>query len=128
MFFISDNLESEDRYGLQKFLSYTLSDKTEEKIGLFTTLDSVFLSEMRELPVQSYVTCKGEHPDLMAYKIYGDTQFGWILMVYNNCIDFTDGTFSSGNQIKYPSLEDLERIIFTLKARKRAYESELGEL
>ena len=127
MFFISDYIESEDRYGLQKYLSYETIDR-KNSIGDFNTLDSVFLTELRELPLQSYVTSKGEHPELLAYKIYGDTQFSWVLMVYNNCIDFTDGTFKSGSQVKYPALEDLEKIIFTLKARKRAYQSELGEL
>lgn len=120
MFYISDTIESQDRYGLQKLLNYT-------KKG-FTTLDSVFLQELRNLPLQSYVTSKGERPDLMAYNIYGDTQFAWVLMVYNNCFDFTDGTFENGSQIKYPALEDLEKIIFTLKARKRAVQAELGEL
>ena len=128
MFFINDYIESEDRYGLQKFLEYTRSTKTEEPIGLFNTLNSVFLTELKELPLQTYVTSKNEHPDLLAYKIYGDTQFSWILMVYNNCFDFTDGTFSTGSQIKYPAPEDLEKILFTLKSRKRAYEAENGEL
>ena len=121
MFYISDILDSEDRYGLSKILEYN------EK-GDFNTLTSVFIQELRELPFQSYVTSKGERPDLVAYKIYGDTQFAWILMIYNNCYDFTDGTFSEGSQIKYPSLADLEKLIFTLKARKRSIDSDLGEL
>ena len=121
MFYISDDIESIDRYGLQKLLEY-------DPEGDFSTLSSVFLTELRNLPVQSYVTSQDERPDLMAYKIYGDTQFAWILMIYNNCIDFNDGTFSAGSQIRYPRLEDLEKVIFTLKARKRAQESELGEL
>lgn len=121
MFYISDDIESIDRYGLQKLIEYN-------KVGDFNTLNSVFLTELRNTPLQSYVTSQDERPDLLAYKIYGDTQFAWILMVYNNCFDFTDGTFSSGSQIKYPAPEDLEKIIFTLKARKRAEQSELGEL
>lgn len=121
MFYISDDIESQDRYGLSKLLEYN-------DPGDFNTLSSVFLSEFRETSLQSYVTSKDERPDLLAYKIYGDTQFAWILMVYNNCFDFTDGTFSAGSQIKYPALEDLEKIIFTLTARKRAAQSELGEL
>lgn len=120
MFFISD-LESKDRYGLQKVLEFN-------KVGDFNTLNSVFLSELRELPVQSYVTSKDERPDLLAYNIYGDTQFAWILMVYNDCFDINDGTFSAGSQIRYPALEDLEKIIFTLKARARAQQAEAGEL
>lgn len=116
MFYIGD-IESEDRYGLQKFLEFN-------KSGDFATLNSVFLTEMRELPLQSYITSKGERPDLLAYKIYGDTQFAWIIMLYNNCIDFTDGTFDVGAQIKYPAIEDLEKLLFTLKARKRANISE----
>lgn len=121
MFFISDSVESKDRYGLGKLLEYN-------NPGDFCTLNSVFLTELRELPLQSYITAKDERPDLLAYKIYGDTQFAWIIMIYNNCFDFTDGTFAAGSQVKYPSLEDLEKIIFTLKARKRAQLAELGEL
>ena len=120
MFYISD-LDSKDRYGLQKLLEYN-------DPGDFNTLSSVFLTELKDLPLQSYITSKDERPDLLAYKIYGDTQFAWVLMIYNKCFDFTDGTFSAGNQVKYPALEDLEKIIFTLKARKRAEQSELGEL
>ena len=121
MFYISDLLESEDRYGLSTILEYN------EK-GDFNTVTSTFIQELRELPLMSYVTSKEERPDLLAYRIYGDTQFAWIIMIYNNCIDFTDGTFKAGMQIKYPALSDLEKLIFTLKARKRAVESELGEL
>mgnify|MGYP003309498543 CR=1 FL=1 len=142
MFYINDDLESIDRYGLQKLIEYS-------NPGDFSTLSSVFLTEMRELPIQSYITAKEERPDLLAYKIYGDTKINFDLfvyensiefkldynnvttekvMIYNDCIDFTDGTFAAGAQIKYPRLEDLEKLIFTLKARKRAQEAELGEL
>lgn len=121
MFFISDTIDSLDRYGLQKYIEYS-------KEGDFNTLSSVFVTELKDLPMQTYTTSKDEHPDLLAYKIYGDTQYSWILMIYNNCVDFTDGTFSAGSQIKYPAPEDLEKIIFTLKARQRAQQAELGEL
>jgi hypothetical protein len=120
MFFVSDT-DRVDRYAPEKFLEY-------HKEGDFNTLTSVFVSELRKLPLKSYVTSKNEKPDLLAHKIYGDTQFAWILMIYNHCVDFTDGTFVEGSQIKYPAIEDLERIIFTLKARKRAHLSETGQL
>lgn len=121
MFYINDDIESDDRYSLSKLLEYN-------EIGDFNTLSSVFVSELKDTALQSYVTSKDERPDLLAYKIYGDTQFAWVLMIYNKCFDFTDGTFSAGSQIKYPALEDLEKIIFTLNARKRAEMAESGEL
>jgi hypothetical protein len=121
MFYVDDDIDAEDRYSLQKFLEYN------EK-GDFHTINSVFMTELKELPLQSYITSKDERPDLAAYNIYGDTQFAWVLMIYNHCFDFTDGTFSCGSQIRYPAMEDLEKIIFTLKARKRAQQSETGEL
>lgn len=116
-----NDLESEDRYGLQTFLHVT-----EE--GNFITVDSVFINDLRELAPQAYTVCRGERPDKLAYDIYGDTQYTWILMLYNNCIDIEDGTFESGKMIKYPSINDLEKIIFTLKARQRAEEASRGEL
>lgn len=120
MFYIND-IESPDRYGLSKLLEYN-------KVGDYNTLSSIFVQELRNLPLKSYITSKAERPDLLSYNIYGDTQFAWVLMVYNNCFDFTDGTFSAGAQVKYPSIENLEKVIFTLKARQRAEMAEQGTL
>lgn len=104
-----------DRYAPEKFLSAISG-------GDYITLDSVFLIEMRNLPMQSYEISTEQRPEAVAYKVYGDTQFTWIIMLYNKCFDITDGTFSAGTAIRYPSLDDLERISFSLKARQRAYD------
>jgi hypothetical protein len=118
MFFVN-NITPIDNYAPEKFLE----DISE---GCFLTLNSTFVTEMKALPLKSYVTSKEERPELIAYNIYGDTQFTWIIMLYNSCTDFTDGTFAAGTAIKFPSIEALEKIIFTLKARQRAWMSETG--
>lgn len=114
LFYINDNIDVEDRYDPIKFYSQT--------DGVFNMLNSYFIAELKKLPSIGTYTCLDERPDTVAHKVYGDTQFYWILMLYNDCYDIEDGIFSAGSTINYPSISNIERLMFTLTAKQRALE------
>ena len=111
-FYINSDIKTNDRYDLSKFLK-------QEGEG-YMALDSYFIDKIKKLPAQGTYQCLNERPDTIAYKIYGDVQFYWIVMVYNDWLDFTDSTFGAGKMISYPSISDIERLMFTLKSLARA--------
>lgn len=111
-FYINEDLVTEDRYDLAKFLQY-------EK-GSYSFLNSYFIDKIKKLSPAGKYTCTNERPELISYKIYGDVQFYWVIMMYNDCLDFADGTFGAGKVISYPSISDIERLMFTLKSLARA--------
>lgn len=86
-----------------------------------STLNSYFLEKLRRLPAVGAFTCLGERADVIAYKIWGDVNMGWLIMYYNNCIHPYDGTLAPGNTILFPSLSDIENLYSTLMSKERAF-------
>ena len=111
-YYINSDIYSADRYDLSKFLEYDNNS--------YETINSYFLSEINKLPIAGTFICSDERPDTLSYKIYGDTQFWWILLSYNGIYDWTDGSLSVGKLIRYPSLSKIEALMFKLKAQSRA--------
>lgn len=113
-FFINLDKESSERYDMSKFMLYDVDNHD--------PLTSNFIRELLNLQPQGQYTVQGEdnRPDLLSYKIYGSTQYWWILLSYNNILEFDN--ISTGDTISYPSLGDLENLYFGLKAK------ELGSL
>lgn len=111
------NLENEkgERYAMSKFFAYTDN---------FDPLTSYFASEIAKLPVSGYYTIQGEdeRPDLAAYRIYGDTQYWWVLLMYNKILEFNG--IATGETLPYPSLTDIEDLYFSLKAKETAKSQE----
>lgn len=85
----------------------------------FCILDSYLCTQLKKLPYAGAVavTTQENRPDLLSYDIYGSTQYWWILMLYNDYLSPTELT--SGALVKYPSLNDLENIYFTLSTKQK---------
>ena len=111
LFFIDTTYDSKDRFDLAKILEY--SDN-------FDPLTSYFIKELKNLPKYGTWVIQSEEKrsDVLAYKIYGDTQFWWVVLYYNDLID--NDELETGMNIDYPNLTDLEDLYFGLKARDSA--------
>ncbi len=111
-FYIDLDYVSEERYDFAKFLSYANNG--------FDPLSSRFLNQLNTLEASGkfIVTTEENRPDLIAYYIYGDTQYWWIILEYNNILSFDD--LVTGVELKYPSLSSLELLYFDLKASESA--------
>jgi len=95
-----------DRFDAAKFMEYS---------GNFhEPLTSHFLMELKKLPESGVfkVTSEESRPDLVAYKIYRQTQLWWILMYYNGLQNTSD--IKASVVLRYPSLSSLEKIYYTL--------------
>lgn len=110
LFFINLDYESDIRFDMAKFVDF--------KEGAFEPLTSNFLSEISNLkPIDRFVvTTEEARPDLISYKIYGTTQYWWVLMEMNGILDVDEITV--GKLIEYPDISDLEDIYFSLKAKE----------
>lgn len=89
-----------------------------------STLTSYFIDKLKRLPAVGTFTCFGERPDVVAYKIYGDSNLAWIIKAYNNISHPYDGSFAPGKVLTFPSLSAIEKLYATLNAKQRAMEKE----
>lgn len=108
-FFINLEKETERRYDMSRFLE--LSDN-------FDPLTSGFYDDIHALPLHGFFVISGEEfrPDAIAHKIYGQTQYWWAIMIYNNLSDIND--LVAGTSLRYPSIENLEDAYFKLKSKQ----------
>jgi len=93
----------------QGFPKYSLGRFCEYQEGIYDVVTSLFFEQLSTLPPSKFITldAKYEHrPDLLSYDEYGDTQYWYLIMVYNNIIDIDN--FVAGIKLKLFSLEDLE--------------------
>lgn len=111
-FFINLDLISKERFDAGKFFEYVGDN--------YDPLTSSFLAQLENLSEFGRYVVAGEDnkPDLVSYRIYGDTQYWWLLLYYNKRLEYTE--FATGDIVRYPSLADLENIYFRLKASKTA--------
>lgn len=113
-FFINTELSSFKRYDLAKFLE--LGDDS------FDPLTSSMLDRVDKLAIGGYYTVQGEdgQPWLLSARIYGDTQYWWIIMIYNGYGSVEE--IVNGTNIKYPSINAIQDEYFTLKTKERTSE------
>ena len=109
-FFINLDIEREDRYDFAKFLNYQDQE--------FDPLTSKFLSALRDLPVEGQLAVGAleNRIDLIANRIYGETQLWWVVMEYNNLEDPED--IPANTTISFPSIINLELLYYNLNADK----------
>ncbi len=109
MYYFDFDYESTERYDAYKYL-----DKTEGTIDILT---SYFIIEVQKLnSVGIYkITTEAYRPDLLSYRIYGHVQYWWILLLYNNIISYNE--LEINKEILFPSLEDIEDLYFSLRAK-----------
>lgn len=108
-FFINLSKDTDKRYDMSRFMEF--SDN-------FDPLTAGFFNNIKALPLSGYFVIQGEEhrPDAIAFKIYGQTQYWWTLMIYNDLSSIDQ--LVSGISIKYPSLQDLEDAYFQLKSKQ----------
>lgn len=109
LFYISSS-NSGQRFDMSNFMEYTDN---------YDSITSEFFRELKNIqPVGKYEVQNEENrPDALSYKIYGDTQYWWILLFYNDKL--TNEDIKNGDMISYPSINDLEILYFSLKSRER---------
>jgi len=100
-----------ERFDLQKFVGFSED--------VYDYLDSYFIEQVNRLPVfgKTIVQIEENRPDLVSYRIYGTTQFWYILMIYNGMVSPFDLT--EGQELNYPRIEDIEKLYFSLNALQR---------
>ena len=110
MFFIDFELESDERYDLGKFLQWV--DDNHDP------LTSSMFENVRKLRSGGnyIVQGDGERPDNISFKLYGSTEYWWIILIYNGLIEHN--RISNGQQIKYPEIQALEDFYFSLKIKQ----------
>ena len=108
MFTINSSRRTEKRFDMSKFLEWS------QLVQMYDPLTSLFDSLLHGLsPEGTYtVDVPDARPDWLSFKIYGDTQYAWILLWCNDIGSFRD--LKKGAVISYPSLSDLDTIYLTL--------------
>jgi len=98
-------------------------DFDEENSGRPSFLTSYFVSQIRQIKNYTLYTIDGstvEAPDYISFKNYQqEHMYWWIIMIYNNLIDFSELTF--GRQIKIPLLSDVNRLLSNLQVAETNY-------
>lgn len=108
-FLINNSVKTEKRYDLQRFV---------ERIdGAYEVVNAYLLTALRQLkPAGQYIIKDLPHrPDMISHDIYGDTQYWYLLMDYNNILELTD--LHKGRNLNYFSLVDLEQLYLELSAK-----------
>lgn len=102
MFYINNEIETDVRFDTIKFFNFNVDN--------IDPLDSYFISNIQKLPATGTYTIVSEdkRPDLVSYQLYEDTQYWWILMIYNKILDISE--FSAGTDIVYPDKSLLETL------------------
>lgn len=100
LFLISTNA-SDERFSPEKFMEF--------KGDSYDMLCSPFLDGLRQLPVWRYykVDEGARDIDLIAYQVYGNLFYGWLIQFYNDTIE---ETFKDGTILNLFSEEDLEEL------------------
>lgn len=112
MFYLDNNTVTTDKYDMAKFMDF-------DEYGVFDSLNSYMLYQIPLLQTIGYYTLRTEmnRPDMLAYNIYGDTQYWWVLMWYNNLLKPQD--LKAGMKIKYPSLSAIEQLYMTASLNEK---------
>lgn len=110
LFFLNLDNEYDKRYDLGKFMNY-------DEDG-FDPLNSYMLEKISGIKSggQFTVTSEEGRPDIISNKIYGDTQYWWVILLYNAITSFDD--LVNGMELKYPKLQELEDFYFSLKSQQ----------
>ena len=87
-------------------------------------LNSYFLEKLKQLPAEGAFNCQGERPEIIAWKIWGDLNLGWIIKYYNNITHPYDSSLAPGKILLFPSLSSIEKLYATLNSKQRAAEKE----
>jgi hypothetical protein len=114
MYYINLSKKTKERYDIARFCSV--------ENNILDVLSSYFLGRLNSLRVTGYyrISIDAKRPDLISYKIYGDVQYWWLVMHFNNILDPNE--LVVGLTLKYPSLASVEDLYFSLKSLEKANE------
>ena len=114
MFFINLDKDTIERYDPTKFMEF-VEKGHDISVSYFINR----LLELQPAGIHKVIT-EESRLDTISFKIYGSTQYWWLIMLYNKIIDFE--SVVNGMEIQYPSLNDLESLYFQLKSLQTAEE------
>lgn len=108
-FFYSSEIESDERFDMAKFMEYTDN---------FDPLTSRFFEKARKFKVggKRLVQNADSRPDILASDIYKDTQYWWIILLYNNILKIDD--LYPETKLEYVSPNDIEDFVFGLRVKQ----------
>lgn len=118
MYYINNDLETSIRYNMAKFMEFDTDS--------FCILDSYMCTQVKNLPYSGVltVTTQVNSPDLLSYDIYGNTQYWWLLMLYNDLTSPQE--IKAGMPIAFPSLNNIENLYFTLSTKQKTKDTEVA--
>jgi hypothetical protein len=95
-----------DRFDFGKFLAVENS--------CHDSLTSFILNKIKTLPVwgEFKVTVEEGRPEFISWKVYGDTQYFWVLLEYNDLVNTTD--LKTGMTLKLFRKVDIDELFFQL--------------
>ena len=110
-YFINLDVVSQERFDESKFLEFTDN---------FDPLTSRFYNTVKNLPEKQkyFVQSEEGRPDMISYSAYGDTQYWWIILLYNDIDDVDDLTI--GRILSLPQVDNLEDLFFSLRSKEVA--------
>lgn len=116
MYYINNNMPGNNRYDMSRFMEFDVDS--------YSILDSYLCSQIKKLPYSGAlaVTTQVYRPDLVSYDIYGHVQYWWLLMLYNDYTSPYD--LESGALVKYPSLNNIENLYFTLSTKQKTKDAQ----
>ncbi|MDW7551269.1 hypothetical protein [Pseudoalteromonas peptidolytica] len=120
MFYIDIQRETERRYSAEKFMPFKRrTEQAGKQGGVYDVLDSYMFAAIKKLPMAgTYLIVEDEgNPPLISYRLYGHTEYWWMLMTYNSLV--SPMQLKAGVSIKYPILSELEALYAKLAARER---------
>lgn len=104
-YFLNITERTPKRFDFKKFMEY-------EKY--YDIITSEISQSLKEIPVYgNFVVTEEFRPDLISYKIYQDTMYWWIIMLYNDLTSIYQLT--TGLTIKFPPLKAIEKYYYNLK-------------
>lgn len=110
LFFIDLNTDAVSRYAPENFMQYAN--------GNHDPITSDLLMTLKNLQSGGQFTINGQEsrPDQIAQAIYGDTQYWWIILVYNSITSIDQ--LVNGLQLGFPQVAALEDYYFSLKRQQ----------
>ena len=109
MFFLDfDNKNNLRRYDMSRFMQWTGE--------CYDPLSSFFMKRILNMGTATHyeVTQEENRADLLSYNIYGDTDYWWILLLFNGIL--CPFNIPSGTIIKVPSIEEISEIYTSLRS------------
>lgn len=110
MYGLNLSVGTKPRFDFRRFIEW--SD------DMYDILTSDFMEKLEKLPQAGtfQVRTDRERLDNISYKIYGSTQYWWILAAYNYLPNHK--YLRTGVKIRYFAESDLEKLLFSLKNQK----------